>query len=70
MYATRHKHQRGRLDLALVLALAGGLLADVTRVTAIGALDRRLRTLTEDLGLELWPGLPAELHPPLPVPRR
>ena len=26
MYATRHKHQRGRLDLALVLALAGGLL--------------------------------------------
>jgi len=54
----------------LATALAGGLLADVTRVTALGALDRQLRMLTEDLGLELWPGIPAELHPPLPAPRR
>jgi hypothetical protein len=50
-------------------ALAGGLLAEVTRVTAMGTLDRRLRMLIEELGLELWPEVPAELHPPPPVPR-
>lgn len=50
----------------LTTALAGGLWADVARVMALDALERRLRRLTEDVGSALWPGLPAQVLPPPP----
>jgi hypothetical protein len=51
----------------LTTVLAGGLWTDVARVMALDVLERRLRRLTDDLGTALWPGVPAQLHPP---PRR
>jgi hypothetical protein len=48
----------------LTTALAGGLWADVARVIALDVLERRLRRLAEDLGSALWPGVPAQVHPP------
>jgi len=54
---------------ALATALAGGLWADATRVVAIQRLEQRLRTLTESVGLGLWPDSPAQLLPPPTRPR-
>jgi len=54
----------GGLFPGLAMALAGGLWADVTRAMALQTLDHRLRRLVEDVGLELWPGAPAQLLPP------
>jgi hypothetical protein len=48
------------------MALAGGLWADVSRVMAMQNLERRLRRVVEDVGVELWPHAPAELLPPPP----
>jgi hypothetical protein len=50
----------------LATALAGGLWCDVGRVMALQQLERRLRGLVEDVGIELWPGAPAQLLPPPP----
>jgi hypothetical protein len=36
----------------------------VARVIALDVLERRLRRLAEDLGSALWPGVPAQVHPP------
>ena len=54
---------------ALATALAGGLWADATRVVAIQRLEQRLRTLTESVGLALWPDASAQLLPPPTRPR-
>jgi hypothetical protein len=48
----------------LTTLLAGGLWADATRVMAMTRLESRLRRLIEDLGLALWPGVPAQVLPP------
>ena len=48
----------------LTVLVGCGLWADATRVMALRALELRLRQLTTDVGLELWPDSPAELLPP------
>ena len=50
----------------LTTLLAGGLWVDATRVMALGALERRVRSVTADVGSALWPSAPAEILPPPP----
>jgi hypothetical protein len=50
----------------LTTLVAGGLWVDVTRVMALGALERRVRSLATDVGSALWPSAPAEILPPPP----
>jgi hypothetical protein len=46
---------------ALATILAGSLVIEVTRQWAFDALEKRLRSLVEDVGSALWPGRPAQI---------
>jgi len=46
---------------ALATILAGTLVVEVTRQWAFDALERRLRSLAEEVGSALWPGRPAQI---------
>jgi hypothetical protein len=52
---------RDSAPAALTTAIGGGLWADVMREMALEGLERRLRRLLEDVGMAVWPGVPAEL---------
>jgi hypothetical protein len=46
---------------AVTTGIAGSLLVEVTRQWALDALHNRLRRLVGDVGLALWPGVPAQI---------
>ncbi|MGD9252450.1 MAG: hypothetical protein PVG92_00800 [Holophagae bacterium] len=47
---------------AVTAVLAGWLVVEVTRQWAMDALERRLRSLLDLVGMSVWPGVPAEIQ--------